>query len=56
MGYDISWAAFNILEVMSHPQFNFKRIAYLAASQSFNDETDVLLLTTNQFQKVGMLR
>jgi len=24
LGYDISWAAFNIIEVMSSPKFTFK--------------------------------
>ncbi|OQR74719.1 AP-3 complex subunit delta-1 isoform X2-like [Tropilaelaps mercedesae] len=51
LGYDISWAAFNIIEVMSSSKFTFKRIGYLAASQSFHDETDVLMLTTNMIRK-----
>jgi len=45
------FASFNVTEVMSHSKFAFKRIGYLAAAQSFDDDTDVLLLTTNQFQK-----
>lgn len=52
LGYDISWAAFNIIEVMSSSKFTFKRIGYLAASQSFHDGTDVLMLTTNMIRKV----
>lgn len=51
LGYDISWAAFNIIEVMSSSKFTFKRIGYLAASQSFHDGTDVLMLTTNMIRK-----
>ncbi|XP_005107703.1 AP-3 complex subunit delta-1 isoform X2 [Aplysia californica] len=51
LGYDISWAAFNIIEVMSSTKFTFKRIGYLAASQSFHEETDVLMLTTNMIRK-----
>nr|XP_039258298.1 AP-3 complex subunit delta-1-like isoform X2 [Styela clava] len=51
LGYDISWAAFNIIEVMSSPKFTFKRIGYFAASQSFHSETDVLMLTTNMIRK-----
>ncbi|XP_078484816.1 AP-3 complex subunit delta-1 isoform X1 [Ciona intestinalis] len=51
LGYDISWAAFNIIEVMSSPKFTFKRIGYLAASQCFHSETDVLMLTTNMIRK-----
>ena len=30
----------------------FQRIGYLAASQSFHDGTDVLMLTTNMIRKV----
>lgn len=51
LGYDISWAAFNIIEVMSSTKFTFKRIGYLAASQSFHEETEVLMLTTNMIRK-----
>ena len=51
LGYDISWAAFNIIEVMSSTKFTFKRIGYLAAAQSFHDGTDVLMLTTNMIRK-----
>ncbi|KAL3112207.1 hypothetical protein niasHT_016980 [Heterodera trifolii] len=51
LGYDISWAAFNIIEVMSSTRYSEKRIGYLAAVQAFNDETDVLMLTTNLIRK-----
>jgi AP-3 complex subunit delta-1 len=51
LGYDISWAAFNIIEVMASTKFNEKRTGYLAATQAFNDETDVLMLTTNLIRK-----
>ncbi|GBM44341.1 AP-3 complex subunit delta [Araneus ventricosus] len=51
LGYDISWAAFNIIEVMSSTKFTFKRIGYLAASQSFHEDTEVLMLTTNMIRK-----
>ncbi|CAF1176469.1 unnamed protein product [Rotaria sordida] len=51
LGYDISWSAFNIIEVMSSNRFTFKRIGYLAASQCFYDGTDVLMLTTNMIRK-----
>lgn len=40
-GYDISWAGFNIIEVMSSSKFTSKRIGYLAASQTFHPGTDV---------------
>lgn len=50
LGYDISWAGFNIIEVMSSSKFTYKRIGYLASSQSFHTDTDVcenyLLLIT----------
>lgn len=51
LGYDISWAAFNIIEVMTSAKFTHKRIGYLAASQSFHEGTDVLMLTTNMIRK-----
>ena len=51
LGYDISWAAFNIIEVMSSPKFTCKRIGYLAAAQTFCEETEVLMLTTNMIRK-----
>ncbi|VDN04837.1 unnamed protein product [Thelazia callipaeda] len=51
MGYDISWAAFNIIEVMASTKFSEKRIGYLTASQCFHDGTDVLMLTTNLIRK-----
>lgn len=51
LGYDISWAAFNIIEVMSSSKFTFKRIGYLAASQSFHEDLDILMLTTNMIRK-----
>lgn len=65
LGYDISWAAFNIIEVMSSSKFSYKvchllfnficqRIGYLAASQSFGEQTDVLMLATNLIRKVDL--
>uniref|UniRef100_A0A914VDM2 AP-3 complex subunit delta n=1 Tax=Plectus sambesii TaxID=2011161 RepID=A0A914VDM2_9BILA len=51
MGYDISWASFNIIEVMASTKYTEKRIGYLTASQCFHDETDVLMLTTNMMRK-----
>ena len=33
IGYNIGWAAFAILEVMSQSRFGHKRIGYLAANQ-----------------------
>ena len=44
LGYDISWAGFNIIEVMSSSKFTYKRIGYLSASQCFHQDTEVCLL------------
>lgn len=41
LGYDISWAGFNIIEVMSSPKFTHKRIGYLAAAQCFHADSEV---------------
>ncbi|CAO4384466.1 unnamed protein product [Caenorhabditis nigoni] len=41
-GSDSLWASFNVIKVMA---------LYLAAAQSFHDETDVLMLTTNLIRK-----
>ncbi|KAL0277639.1 UNVERIFIED_CONTAM: hypothetical protein PYX00_004861 [Menopon gallinae] len=51
LGYDISWAGFNIIEVMSSNKLTFKRIGYLAASQSFHSDSELLMLTTNMIRK-----
>jgi len=51
MGYSMSWASFATIEVMSSPRFAQKRIGYIAASQGFTQDTDVILLTTNLLKK-----
>ncbi|WKX93066.1 hypothetical protein Q1695_010808 [Nippostrongylus brasiliensis] len=51
LGYDISWASFNIIEVMASTKYTEKRIGYLAAAQCFHDTTEVLMLTTNLIRK-----
>ncbi|KAF8360670.1 apd-3 [Pristionchus pacificus] len=51
LGYDISWASFNIIEVMASTKYTEKRVGYLAAAQSFHESTDVLMLTTNLIRK-----
>jgi AP-3 complex subunit delta-1 len=51
LGYDMQWASFHIVEVMSSPAFAHKRLGYLGASVSFTDETEVVLLCTNMFKK-----
>jgi len=50
-GYDMEWAAFPIIQLMSQPQFQYKRIGYLAASMAFHQNTDALIMTTQQFKK-----
>ncbi|KAH8698249.1 putative AP-3 complex subunit delta [Talaromyces proteolyticus] len=50
-GYDMSWASFHVLEVMSAPKYLQKRVGYLAAAQSFRAETEVLMLATNLLKK-----
>ena len=51
MGYDMSFASFATIEVMSSVRFAHKRIGYLAACQGFNQNTEVILLTTNLLKK-----
>lgn len=50
-GYDMTWAAFNVLEVMASPKPILKRVGYLAAVQSFGPETEVLMLAENLLKK-----
>lgn len=51
-GYDMSWASFHVLEVMSSPKYLQKRVGYLGAVQSFRPDTEVLMLATNMLKKV----
>ena len=39
------------VQVMSATKFTFKRVGYLAASQSFHENTDLLMLATNMIRK-----
>lgn len=55
LGYDMSWASFHVVEVMSSSKVHLKSIGYLAAAQSFEQDTDVLMLTTNLLKKVSFL-
>ncbi|EMR70296.1 putative ap-3 complex subunit delta protein [Eutypa lata UCREL1] len=50
-GHDMSWAAFNVLEVMASPKYHQKRVGYLGAIQSFRPDTEVLMLATNLLKK-----
>ncbi|KAK9762593.1 AP-3 complex subunit delta [Basidiobolus ranarum] len=51
LGFDMSWASFQVVEVMASSKFVNKRIGYLAAAQSFRQDTEVLMLTTNLIKK-----
>jgi AP-3 complex subunit delta len=51
LGNDMSWSAFHVIEVMSQERFALKRVGYLAASQSFTPQTDVLVLCTALLKK-----
>lgn len=52
-GFDMSWCAFKVLEVMSSQKFQHKRIGYLAAIQILqrNNNDDALMLITNLLKK-----
>ena len=51
-GYELSWASFQVIEVMSSSTFKEKAIGYLAATLSFKPDTEVIMLTTNLIKKV----
>lgn len=54
LGYPpASYSSFPILEVMAASQYHIKQVGYLAAAQTFNKDTDVLILVTNLVKKVG---
>lgn len=50
-GFDMAWANFHVLEVMTSNNFQQKRVGYLAASQSFYKDSDILMLATNLLKK-----
>ncbi|KAF2168906.1 hypothetical protein M409DRAFT_65261 [Zasmidium cellare ATCC 36951] len=50
-GHDMSWASFNVLEVMSSAKYLQKRVGYLAAVQTFRPDTEVLMLAENLLKK-----
>jgi len=51
LGYSMHWASFHVVELMSTTNVKYKRIGYLAACQSFGDDTDVVLLIPNLLKK-----
>lgn len=50
-GYDMSFANFQVLEVMSSFKIQKKRIGYLSCYQSFQHDEDILILITNLLKK-----
>lgn len=54
-GYDMSWASFNIIEVMSSTNFSQKKIGYMASCFTFHQDTDLSMLSTNLIKKVGLI-
>ncbi|KIK11318.1 hypothetical protein PISMIDRAFT_19627, partial [Pisolithus microcarpus 441] len=42
LGYDVNWASFQIIELMSSSKIHLKIVGYLVATQSFHEDTDDL--------------
>ncbi|KAE8211440.1 hypothetical protein CF327_g4792 [Tilletia walkeri] len=51
LGYPTAQASFHMLEVMASPKYHLKQVGYLAVSQCFTPQTDVLILATNMVKK-----
>eukprot|EP00758_Cryptobia_borreli_P019278 Tbor_TRINITY_DN8279_c0_g1::TRINITY_DN8279_c0_g1_i1::g.15406::m.15406/K12396/AP3D; AP-3 complex subunit delta len=51
LGYQADYGAFNVIEVMADTNFQNKRAGYIAASLSFNENTDVLPLCSALLRK-----
>jgi AP-3 complex subunit delta-1 len=51
LGFNMNWASFHVVELMSAQNVKYKRVGYLAATQSFGDDTDVVLLIPNLLKK-----
>lgn len=47
LGYDISWAAFNIIEVMSSPKFTYKVLFLNCINDIFNHNIHFILFYLN---------
>ena len=56
LGYDQSWAAFYVVQVMAQPKFYLKRIAYLVATQFFEEDNDCIMLATQTMKKVCFIK
>lgn len=55
LGYDQSWASFDVVQVMAQPKFYLKRIGYLTATQFFEEDNDCIMLATQTMKKVCVL-
>ncbi|KPA74797.1 putative adaptor complex protein (AP) 3 delta subunit 1 [Leptomonas pyrrhocoris] len=51
LGYSSQYANFRVVEMMASPVFLHKRIAYLAASLTFTEDTDVIPLMTASLKR-----
>eukprot|EP00002_Diphylleia_rotans_P039455 TRINITY_DN9155_c0_g1_i11.p1 TRINITY_DN9155_c0_g1~~TRINITY_DN9155_c0_g1_i11.p1 ORF type:complete len:1049 (+),score=253.74 TRINITY_DN9155_c0_g1_i11:115-3261(+) len=51
LGFDISFAHFNAIEVMSSARFSHKRMGYLTSILCYQPTTEFVMLTTNLFKK-----
>ncbi|EAX97288.1 Adaptin N terminal region family protein [Trichomonas vaginalis G3] len=52
LGYDTSWADFDLLDVMSiENSFSTKRVSYTAASAMWNCDSNVIVLAPNRISK-----
>ena len=51
LGYDTTWADFTVLEVMALDEYSSKHIAYIAAAQMWDVNSDVVLMATNRIYK-----
>lgn len=49
--YDIRWANFDILQLMSSQSFTPKHLAYTTASITFDYSSECIMMTTNLFKK-----
>ncbi len=47
----MSWSVFHVIECMSSHKSAEKKVGYMAATLSFNQETPVLMLCTNLTKK-----
>ncbi len=60
LGYDVSWASFSIVEVMSQPKFSIRRLGFLAANQVLINIILILifmnLITLELYYRLSMMK